>query len=146
MGEIPDAILLKPGYLTPDERWTIRTHCTLGDAILAPLERQSPVRTFLTMARQIVLGHHEKWNGCGYPQGLAGASIPLAARMMSVVDTYDALRSRHTYQEARSHEECVQVLSELAGIHYDPAIIKAFLRIEPEFARLSQMSSWIDSY
>ena len=135
---VPDAILLKPGPLTPEERSVIETHCKLGDSVLAAAEAKLPFRSFLTTARELVLSHHEKWDGSGYPRGLAGEAIPLAGRIMAVADVYDALRSRRPYKDARSHEDVLRSVEQLAGTHFDPRVVSAFLRVAEEFRRVSQ--------
>ena len=137
---IPDAILLKAGPLTPEERTVIETHCDLGDSVLAAAEGKLPFRSFLTTAREVVMSHHEKWDGTGYPGGLAGEVIPLSGRIMAVADVYDALRSRRPYKEPRTHEDCLAVIESLGGSHFDPRIVAAFLSVADQFARVSESS------
>jgi len=133
---IPDAILLKPGPFTPEERVIMETHCELGDSVLAAAEAKLPFRSFLTTAREVVNCHHEKWDGSGYPKKLAGEAIPLAGRIMAVADVYDALRSLRPYKEPRTHEECVQTIKDLSGSHFDPKVVKAFESVEAEIRKI----------
>jgi len=134
---IPDAILLKPGPLTVEERRVMETHCALGDSVLAAAEDRLSFRSFLTVAREVVMSHHEKWDGSGYPQKLAGEAIPLPGRIMALADVYDALRSARPYKGPRSHQECVDALRNLAGSHFDPRIVEAFLQVQEEFRKIS---------
>jgi len=130
---IPDSILLKPGKLTDDEIAVMRTHVTLGAQTLeASLQRFPNVR-FLQMAREIALGHHERWDGKGYPSGLAGAVIPLAARIVALADVYDALTTRRVYRDAMPHGQAKQLIVRERGAHFDPDIVDAFLKIERQF-------------
>lgn len=125
---IPDAILLKPGRLTDEEFAVMKRHAEYGrDAILAAERRLDAPQPFLQMAREIAYSHHEKWDGSGYPQGLAGEAIPLAARLMAVADVYDALISRRVYKPPFSHEKAMAVIAEGRGSHFDPDIVEAFL-------------------
>ena len=135
---VPDAILLKAGPLTPEERLVIETHCQLGDSVLAAAEAKLPFRSFLTTARAIVLNHHEKWDGSGYPRGLAGQAIPLAGRIMAVADVYDALRSRRPYKEAQPHDVVRREVERLAGTQFDPQVVGAFLTVAQDFRRVSE--------
>jgi HD-GYP domain-containing protein (c-di-GMP phosphodiesterase class II) len=90
---------------------------------------------FLAVARDVIAGHHERWDGSGYPAGLGGEDIPLAGRIMAVADVYDALRSTRVYKPALSRETARQVIMDGAGSHFDPRIVAAFLLVEPEIAR-----------
>lgn len=135
---IPDVILLKPGRLTPAEFEVMKTHTTLGrDAIAAAEAALGTEVAFLSLAKEIALSHQEKWDGSGYPQGLRGESIPLAARLMAVADVYDALISRRVYKEAMSHDEAMEILRRGRGAHFDPEVIDALLVIEDEFINIS---------
>jgi putative two-component system response regulator len=126
---IPDWILLKPGTYTPDEFENMKRHCAFGKEALEAAERQlpRPVR-FLAVAKEIAYCHHEKWNGTGYPQGLAGEAIPLPARLMAVVDVYDSLTRRRIHTAARSHEAALDVMIEGREVHFDPDLLDAFLQ------------------
>jgi two-component system response regulator RpfG len=123
---IPDVILLKPGRHTPDEQEIMRRHPRIGHEILA----DSPSR-YLQMGAVIALGHHEKFDGSGYPQGLAGENIPLAARIVAVADVFDALTSHRPYKRAWSFQEALKYVQTESGRHFDPACVRAFeLRID----------------
>ncbi|MFT4004424.1 MAG: HD domain-containing phosphohydrolase [Lacrimispora sp.] len=135
---IPDQILLKPGKLTPEEYEIMKNHAVLGgDAILSVEKLIGGAETFLTCAREIAYFHHEKWDGSGYPSGLSREAIPLPARLMAVVDVYDALTSRRIYKEAVSHEKAVSIIREDAGKHFDPDVVNAFLALEEKFKGIS---------
>ena len=127
---IPDKILLKPGRFTPEEFEIMKNHTTLGHDAIVRAEGQLGISVdFLHTAKQIALSHQEKWDGSGYPHGLKGDDIPLAARLMAVVDVYDALISRRVYKEGMSHEEALRIMREGRGSHFDPDILDAFLEI-----------------
>jgi HD-GYP domain-containing protein (c-di-GMP phosphodiesterase class II) len=120
---IPDSILLKPGPLT-DEEWKImRLHPVHAYELLHPI-------AFLEPALDIPYAHHEKWDGTGYPRGLKGVDIPLAARIFAVADVWDALRSNRPYRSARPREMVMAYIREQAGKHFDPDVVEAFLRVE----------------
>ena len=123
---IPDAVLLKPGPLSPAEWAVMRTHTTVGAKMLEGAD--SP---YLVMGRDIALCHHERWDGSGYPSRLAGAAIPLAARLMGVTDVYDALRSSRPYKPAVDHDTSLEILIKGDGrtspAHFDPGMLAAFV-------------------
>jgi len=135
---IPDKILLKPGKLTPEEFEIMKTHTTLGRDAIEQAERQlgTPVE-FLKLAKEIAYSHQEKWDGSGYPEGLAGDGIPVSARLMAVADVYDALISRRVYKPAFTHERAVELISEGRGKHFDPDITDAFMEIREEFRTIA---------
>ena len=138
---VPDAILLKPGPLTPDEFAVIQHHSEDGARTLETIHEQYPHNAFVNMGIEIARSHHEKWNGQGYPQGLAGAEIPLCARIVAVADVYDALTSARRYKPAFAHEQAREILIRDTGRHFDPAIVDAFIQQEDEFIRIgSQLS------
>lgn len=130
---IPDSILLKPGKLTEEEFAIMKTHARIGYDTLAQVGSQYSGNSFLKLGMEITLGHHEKWNGSGYPQGLRGESIPLSARIMALADVYDALRSKRVYKEAFSHEKSAGIIREGWGSHFDPVLTDLFLRHQEEF-------------
>lgn len=135
---IPDRILLKPERLTPEEFEIMKTHTTLGrDAIEhAEIQLGMPVE-FLSTAKEIALSHQEKWDGSGYPQGLAGEAIPLSARLMAVADVYDALISRRVYKNSVPHEQAVAIIQEGRGVHFDPDITDAFVELQESFRAIA---------
>ncbi len=135
---IPDAILCKPGPLTPDELTIMRTHTTIGgDTLRSVLEKFSGL-SFLTMAMQIAYSHHERWDGKGYPHGLQAEQIPLAARIVTVADAYDAITSRRPYKEPFDHPEAVRRIKIDRELHFDPVLVDVFLEREAELARVRQ--------
>jgi response regulator RpfG family c-di-GMP phosphodiesterase len=133
---IADALLLKPGRLTPNEWEVMRSHTVLGAQAIEALILDPDLQPTLEMARQIALCHHERWDGSGYPGGLAGEEIPLAARILSLADVYDALTSARPYKEAWSHEEAAAWIEDAAGTSFDPQIVDAFQRVSESMCRL----------
>lgn len=136
---IPDAILCKPGKLTPDEFEIMKTHALLGAETLQSVVDRFPSNEFLTMGLDIARWHHEKWDGNGYPDGIAGEQIPLAARIMAVADVYDALSSKRCYKQAIDHESCRDIICDGSGSHFDPALVEAFIAAEEQFVRIASM-------
>lgn len=137
----PDAILLKPGKLTPDEWVLMKQHCEYGrNAILQAESALGGVTdvSFLQYAAEIAYGHHERWDGSGYPQGLAGDAIPLSARLMAIADVYDALISRRVYKQPIPHEEAIQMMLVERGRHFDPDIVDALESVAAKFAEIAQ--------
>ncbi len=127
---IPDAILLKPGRLDEEEWKVMRRHCEYGYKILGPLSREhddAETNRWLKLARTVAMCHHERWDGGGYPAGLKGEEIPIEARIVSVVDVYDALRSERPYKPELSEEKSAGILEKGAGTQFDPLIIEGFL-------------------
>jgi len=136
---IPDRILLKPGRLAPEELAIMRTHTTLGfDALVRAEKTLGQTSPLLAIAKEITLSHQEKWDGNGYPQGLAGAKIPLSARILAVADVYDALISNKVYKQGVEHEAAVQVIFSERASHFDPDVVDAFIEVSPEFAAIAQ--------
>jgi len=133
---VPDAILQKPGKLTDEERVIIQKHTTLGgDTLLAIKQKWGDDDTFLRTATEIAFAHHERWDGTGYPFGLAGDGIALSARIVAVADVYDALTSKRVYKPEMSHEEASRIIIEGSGTQFDPEIVDVFKRMGPELAR-----------
>jgi putative two-component system response regulator len=127
-------LLLKPGPLTEDEFALMKTHTTRGaQAIQRAQAAWGRPSSLLTLAHEMVLCHHERWDGSGYPQGLSGRQIPLSARLLAVVDAYDELTGGRTYKPAVPHEQAVQMLAQEGGRHFDPDVIAAFLDAAPDF-------------
>jgi PAS domain S-box-containing protein len=133
---IPDDILLKPGKLSEEEFEVMKMHCVYGRDALAEAQRDAGNVSFLTMGQEIAHFHHEKWDGTGYPMGLAGVDIPISARIVALADVYDALTSRRCYKQAFSHEQAKEIILENEGCHFDPQVIEAFLKQEPNFKRI----------
>ena len=139
---VPDQILLKPGRLTPEEFEEMKQHTIYGrDTIIAAEKNMPSPENFLHTARELIYYHHEKWDGSGYPEGLAGETIPLSARLMAVADVYDALIAKRIYKEAMPHEEAVKIIEAGAGSHFDPDVIAAFSEVKDEFAAIAQRFS-----
>ena len=136
---IPDHILNKPGPLTQDELAEMRKHPALGRDVILKAEARVGVRddATLEMAKAIVYTHHERWDGTGYPQGLCGADIPVAGRVMALVDVYDAVRARSLYRECLSHEDTVALIVRGRNTHFDPSVVDAFLSVSARFRSLS---------
>ena len=136
---IPDNILLKAGRLSAEEFEIMKGHAMLGalsiDRAAADLGKPTE---FLKCAREIAASHHEKWDGSGYPLGVAGDAIPIAARFMALVDVYDALISRRVYKEPMSHAAATSIILEGRGSHFDPDITDAFISIQEEFIRIAE--------
>jgi putative two-component system response regulator len=135
---IPDRILLKPGRLSREEFEIMKTHTTLGrDAIQYAEDRLGKSVLFLAVAKEIAFSHQEKWDGSGYPCGLAGEAIPISARLMAVADVYDALISRRVYKEPIPHEQAVQIIKAGRGRHFDPDVTDAFLQLTGQFRAIA---------
>lgn len=124
---IPDHILHKPAPLTDDEWIVMKTHPTIGMAVLQSSDNESSEMDVMKIAMQIAGGHHEYWDGQGYPNGLKGLAIPLPARIMSVADMYDALVSVRVYKSAWSHDEAAQEIIKNKGVRFDPFVVDAFI-------------------
>lgn len=135
---IPDRILLKPGRFEPAEFEIMKTHTTLGRDAIDHAEKSLGTEVeFLKMAKEIALSHQEKWDGSGYPQGLAGDSIPISARLMALADVYDALISRRVYKQSMSHEKAVEIIVEGKGTHFDADMVDAFVELQEEFRTIA---------
>ncbi|MDR6216083.1 two-component system response regulator [Paracidovorax wautersii] len=131
---IPDSILLKPGKLTVEEFEVMKTHTTLGRNAIQEAERRLGMRVaFLSVAKEIAYSHQEKWDGTGYPEGLAGEAIPLSARLMALADVYDALISRRVYKPPFSHEQACGIIVKGRGSHFDPDMVDAFVELSSDF-------------
>lgn len=140
---IPDNILLKPGKLTDEEFEVMKTHTTLGKEAIEKAESLVEIDTsFLRFAREMAYTHHERWDGKGYPRGLAGAEIPISGRLMAIADVYDALISKRVYKEAMSFEEAKRIISEEAGSHFDPELVESFEMVVDTFEAIAK--NWSD--
>jgi putative two-component system response regulator len=135
---IPDSVLLKPGKLTDSEWEIMRGHTIIGANTLRAVIDKHPGNCFIRMGIEIAEAHHEKWDGSGYPYGLTGEAIPLAARILALADVYDALTSVRCYKAAFSHEQSRQIIVEGAGKHFDPVMVEAFLNCEDQFIRIKK--------
>lgn len=134
---VPDSILLKPGRLTPEEMAVMRRHVTAGAETLRSILAESPDSRFLQMAVEIAEGHHEWYDGKGYPKGVAGERIPLSARIAALADVYDALTTRRVYKEPIPHHEAAHIIISQSGEQFDPRIVDAFMFNFQEFERLA---------
>jgi putative two-component system response regulator len=128
---ISDSILLKPGKLTPEEWETMKTHTTIGSQLLS--ECTSPI---LQIAQVIAVSHHERWDGTGYPQGLRETDIPIAGRIMAIVDVFDAITSDRPYEKAWPVSEAVNVIKLGSETQFDPQLVLLFEHILPEFLKV----------
>lgn len=137
---VPDRILNKPGPLTPDELAEMRKHPIHGRDVILKAEQQVGVRddAILEMAKDIVYTHHERWDGTGYPQGLRGPLIPIAGRLLAVVDVYDAVTTREAYAHALPHDQAVDLIAGGSGTHFDPAVVDAFLQVQDVFKMVAR--------
>lgn len=134
---IPDHILLKPAKLTTEEFEIIKQHPEIGARALSVAEERLGSNSFLKIAKEIALTHHEKWDGSGYPKGLKQEEIPLSGRLMALADVYDALISERTYKKAFSHKEAKSIIIKGKGSHFDPQIVDAFIAVEDEFINIA---------
>ena len=133
---MPDGVLLKPGKLTNEEFDIIKTHPIHGAELLNEAVQKLGDDDLLKEARNIAYAHHEKWNGSGYPRKLAGAEIPLSARIAAIADVFDALTSERPYKKAFTNEEAFNILYKDAGSHFDPYLIDVVKRHEEDFANI----------
>lgn len=138
---VPDSILNKPGPLTDDEWKIMKQHPLDGARIIDTIGKRvkitdSYVREFLKVTRDIVLYHHEKWDGTGYPMGIKGDQIPLYVRIATLCDVYDSLRSERPYKRAFSHQEAIELITGESGTRFDPAVVEAFKKLADEFDKI----------
>jgi len=138
---IADNILLKPGKLTEAEFEIMKTHVLIGANTLETVQSRYPQNVFVSMGIDLARSHHERWDGCGYPEGLKGKEIPLSARIMAVADVYDALRCKRPYKEVLPREKAMELMLESTGTHFDPDVMEAFKACEEEFDRIHQSIS-----
>lgn len=135
---IPDQILLKPGKLTDEEFKIMKRHPHLGSESLRVAEEKLGSNSFLRLAREIAISHHEKWDGTGYPQQLKGEKIPLSGRLMAVADVYDALISKRVYKPAFTHDKAKEIIQDWKGINFDPRLVDAFIDVEQQFISIAK--------
>jgi putative two-component system response regulator len=133
---IPDHILLKPGKLTPEEFDIMKTHTVIGAKTLMDVRQRYPNNQFIRMGIKIALSHHERWDGKGYPEGLVGENIPLSARIMTIVDVYDAVRSKRIYKPPVPHEETCKIILAGAGSQFDPELVNVFASLRRRFQEI----------
>jgi putative two-component system response regulator len=133
---VRDSILLKPGKLTNEEFEEMKNHAIYGGESLMVGIREVGEESFLTLAKEIALTHHEKWDGSGYPMGLMKENIPISGRLMALSDVYDALVSKRVYKQALGHNEAKNIIIESSGNHFDPDIVDAFIKIETKFVAI----------
>ncbi len=131
---ILDAILLKPGPLTDTEFSAIKKHPVIGVDVIKEIEKGIKGVSLYTLGKEIALSHHERWDGTGYPNGLAGNEIPLSARIAALADVYDALTSKRVYKDSIPHLEAVRMIAAGRGTQFDPEIVDVFLRVADEFS------------
>lgn len=135
---VPDSVLFKPGKLTDEEYAVIRQHVRHGRNIIANAAQGMEDDAFLHLAAEIAWSHHEKWDGSGYLEGLAGEAIPLSGRLMALADVYDALICARQYKPAFPHAKVREIILKGRGTHFDPAVVDAFLLAEEEFKRIAE--------
>lgn len=138
---IADTVLHKPGPLTDEEYEAMKAHTTHGRAVLSSADKFLGENSFLRIASDIAYCHHERWDGKGYPRGIAGEEIPLSARLMSVADVYDALRSKRVYKPAMPHETAVRIIADGKGTQFDPEVVEAFEALEEQFRLIAERYS-----
>jgi len=138
---ISDLILLKPGKLSDEEFAIMKQHATIGEETIKNAQQRLGGAVLLDTAKEIAGGHHEKWDGSGYPKGRSGNDIPLSARLMALADVYDALISRRTYKEPIDHTKAVEIIKEQRGKHFDPAVVDIFLQHEQRFREIAEQYS-----
>lgn len=141
---IRDSILLKPGKLDKNEFEEMKRHTIIGGEVITEIEKNTAGRTIYTIGKEVALYHHEKWDGSGYPFGLKEGEIPLSARIVSIVDVYDALTTKRPYKEPMSHEEALIIITEGSGKHFDPLMVEALIMNEAEFKDISEKSAMED--
>jgi len=135
---IPEQVLRNAGKHNLADWEIMKTHTVIGGNTLRAVDAQHPGNLFIRMGIDIVEGHHEKWDGSGYPHGLRGESIPIAARIVALADTYDTLTSVQAEKQAFPHETAMQIINQGAGRQFDPDVVRAFLAIETEIIRIRQ--------
>lgn len=136
---IPDQILNKPGKLTDEEFAIMKSHAAAGGEMIEKVIKQVPDSSFLKEAKSIAAYHHEKWNGTGYPYGLAGEDIPFSARVMAVADVFDALVSKRIYKPQMPIEKAFSIIREGSGTHFDPEVVDVFFAAREQIQSTKEM-------
>ncbi len=139
---IPDKILNKPGKLTAQELEVMKTHTRIGGNVIYEIYQRLPI-PYLLIAYEIVMHHHERWDGKGYPDGLKEEEIPLSARIVSLADFYDAVTTKRIYKNAISPDEAVKMIVKGKGKHFDPELVECFLKVKKEFAKIC-VKEWVN--
>lgn len=139
--KIPDSILQKPGKLTHDEFETMKTHTTCGRDIIRNVLKGIEGDSYLHLASDMALYHHEKWDGSGYPTGIAGEDIPVCARLMAIADVFDALVSESPYKQPIPFDDAVVIITDGAGRHFDPVMVQAFLHAKDKIRRIAESNT-----
>jgi len=135
---VNDNILRKPDKLTPEEFEQIKKHTVFGGEVIERIQKRTGDQVFLDYAKILAVSHHERWDGKGYPYGLAGENIPLPARLMAIVDVYDALISERPYKKPFSQEEAVRIIGEGKGTQFDPVLVDLFLSVSDQMKKIEQ--------
>ena len=143
---VRDGILNKYGKLTPEEFEIIASHTTKGSMALESAIEKHPNSSFIRMSVEIIRFHHEKWDGKGYPLGIAGETIPLSARIMALSDIYDAVRSKRSYKETKTHGEAVEEIINMKESHLDPRIVDSFIETQDEFIKIYDKFQEADNF
>jgi len=133
---IDDSILRKPCKLTDEEFEKMKKHTILGGEIIKKIQSKTGENDFLNYASIFSVYHHEKWDGSGYPYGICGKNIPLQARIMAIIDVYDALISERPYKKPFSHEEAIKIINEGSGTHFDPVLIDVFMSVSNQLKNI----------
>lgn len=134
---IPDVVLRKVGKFTPAEYETMKKHTLIGAEIIDNVQKRFPNAEFLEISKEVILSHHEHYDGSGYPHGISSDEIPLSARIVALADVYDALRSPRVYKEPYDHDRSMRIIQEASGKHFDPDVVQAFLQIHHEMESIS---------
>ena len=134
---VPDNVLLKLGKLTDEEFELVKGHAEIGAEPLSIAEKQLGSSSFLRVAKEIVLTHHEKWDGSSYPNQLSGEAISLSGQLMALADVYDTLVSKRVYKPVFSHDKAKAIILEGNGKHFDPQVVDAFLAVEEQFQHIA---------
>ncbi len=142
--QVPDAVLNKPGKLDDEEFEIMKSHTTAGEFVIDRVIKEVPESDYLSIAKDLALYHHEKWNGKGYPNGISGTDIPLSARVMAVADVFDALVSKRIYKPGMPMDKAFNIIKEDAGSHFDPEVVEAFFAAEDKIRQVEEIFSGLE--